>query len=400
MNTEFILADRQFTLIRYPEKHQHVSLQAWDSADELLISHVDDLVSEQSLTGNMLIFNDDFGALGCWFTQHNPIWISDSFIALKSLGENLKANQLNPVIDDNDKISAPVRSFTSVESLTLDTHLAPDIILIKVPRTLALLEQQLIDIRKVATPDTQIIAAGKVKSITKSVLALFENTLGPTTTSLAKKKSRLIFCQVSPALRPKTNDYPSRWTCTLPTGKTVQLNNHANVFSRQSLDIGARVLLPHMTVSSNDVVVDLGCGNGVLGLQALAMAPDCRVFFVDESYMAVESARLNVLENFPDKIDQCEFVASNCLEALLNKKPTPEITKVFCNPPFHQQNAITDHIAWQMFQDARECLVKSGHLIVVGNRHLEYHIKLKRLFGGAKVIASDNKFVVLGTAKR
>jgi len=45
-------------------------------------------------------------------------------------------------------------------------------------------------------------------------------------------------------------------------------------------------------------------------------------------------------------------------------------------------------------------LVKSGHLIVVGNRHLEYHIKLKRLFGGAKVIASDNKFVVLGTAKR
>ncbi len=64
MNTEFILADRQFTLIRYPEKHQHVSLQAWDSADELLISHVDDLVSEQSLTGKMLIFNDDFGALG------------------------------------------------------------------------------------------------------------------------------------------------------------------------------------------------------------------------------------------------------------------------------------------------------------------------------------------------
>ena len=393
MNTEFILADRQFTLIRYPEKHQHVSLQAWDSADELLISHVDDLVSEQSLSGNMLIFNDDFGALGCWFTQHNPIWISDSFIALKSLGENLKANQLNPVIDDNDKISAPVRSLTSVESLTLDTHLAPDIILIKVPRTLALLEQQLIDIRKVATPDTQIIAAGKVKSITKSVLALFENILGPTTTSLAKKKSRLIFCQVSPALRPKTNDYPSRWTCTLPTGKTVQLNNHANVFS-------ARVLLPHMTVSSNDVVVDLGCGNGVLGLQALAMAPDCRVFFVDESYMAVESARLNVLENFPDEIDQCEFVASNCLETLLQQPARPTFSKVLCNPPFHQQNTITDHIAWQMFHDAYELLEKGGHLIVVANRHLDYYHTLKRLFGGVTTLASQNKFVIFSAAKR
>jgi 23S rRNA (guanine1835-N2)-methyltransferase len=37
MNTEFSMAERQFTLIRYPEKHQHKSLQAWDSADELLI---------------------------------------------------------------------------------------------------------------------------------------------------------------------------------------------------------------------------------------------------------------------------------------------------------------------------------------------------------------------------
>jgi len=41
MNTEFSMAERQFTLIRYPEKHQHKSLQAWDSADELLIEHVE-----------------------------------------------------------------------------------------------------------------------------------------------------------------------------------------------------------------------------------------------------------------------------------------------------------------------------------------------------------------------
>jgi 16S rRNA G1207 methylase RsmC len=53
-----------------------------------------------------------------------------------------------------------------------------------------------------------------------------------------------------------------------------------------------------------------------------------------------------------------------------------------------------------MFNDSRDLLVKSGHLVVVGNRHLDYHIKLKKLFGGAKVLASDKKFVILGTAKR
>ncbi len=116
--------------------------------------------------------------------------------------------------------------------------------------------------------------------------------------------------------------------------------------------------------------------------------------------MALESARLNVLNNFPDKIDQCEFVASNCLETLINRENKPAVTKILCNPPFHQQNAITDHIAWQMFTDSRDVLIKSGHLVVVGNRHLDYHIKLKKLFGGAKVLASDKKFVILGTAKR
>lgn len=53
-----------------------------------------------------------------------------------------------------------------------------------------------------------------------------------------------------------------------------------------------------------------------------------------------------------------------------------------------------------MFTDSRDVLIKSGHLVVVGNRHLDYHIKLKKLFGGAKVLASDKKFVILGTAKR
>ena len=410
MNTEFIFADRQFSLIRYPEKHQHISLQAWDSADELIIEHIESLLSEGAFQigtgesdGSMMIFNDDFGALGCWFSHLAPYWISDSYISLRSLYENLKANQLLDT-SDTDKSdalkTAPVQTLTSVESSTFTPAKAPQIIVVKVPRALALLEQQLIDLQKYITPDTQIIATGKVKAITKSVLNLFERYIGPTTTSLAKKKSRLIFASPRPSLKQADSPYPTRWQCKSTTGITLTIDNLANTFARQSLDIGARIMLEHMTVSANDVVVDLGCGNGVLGVNALSLAPDAKVIFVDESYMALESARLNVLNNFPDKIDQCEFVASNCLETLLQREYKPAVTKILCNPPFHQQNAITDHIAWQMFTDSRDLLIKSGHLVVVGNRHLDYHIKLKKLFGGAKVLASDKKFVILGTAKR
>lgn len=410
MNTEFIFADRQFSLIRYPEKHQHISLQAWDSADELIIEHVESLLSEESFPigsgesdGSMMIFNDDFGALGCWFSHLAPYWVSDSYISLRSLHENLKANQLLDTSDADkpDELkTAPVQTLSSVESSTFTPAKAPLIIVVKVPRALALLEQQLIDLQKYITPDTQIIATGKVKAITKSVLNLFERYIGPTTTSLAKKKSRLIFTSPRASLKHADSPYPTRWQCKSTTGTTLTIDNLANTFARQSLDIGARIMLEHMSVSANDVVVDLGCGNGVLGVNALSLAPDAKVIFVDESYMALESARLNVLNNFPDKIDQCEFVASNCLETLLKRTYKPAVTKILCNPPFHQQNAITDHIAWQMFTDSRDLLIKSGHLVVVGNRHLDYHIKLKKLFGGAKVLASDKKFVILSTAKR
>ena len=70
---------------------------------------------------------------------------------------------------------------------------APSVIMLKVPRTLALLEQQLIDIKRYAAPGTHIVAAGKIKAVTKSVSALFEKIIGPAKTSLAKKKSRLVF---------------------------------------------------------------------------------------------------------------------------------------------------------------------------------------------------------------
>jgi 16S rRNA (guanine1207-N2)-methyltransferase len=43
--------------------------------------------------------------------------------------------------------------------------------------------------------------------------------------------------------------------------------------------------------------------------------------------------------------------------------------------------------------------VNGGILHVVGNRHLGYHIKLKRLFGNCKTIASNGKFVILQASK-
>ncbi|MEM5498845.1 methyltransferase [Paraglaciecola mesophila] len=384
MKTELTLLDHSYELLRYPAENQHVSWQAWDSADEYLMEYVAQNITD--LNGlNIQIYNDDFGALGVWFATNNaPLWISDSFVAHKALALNLERNHL------------PIDSVNAQNSL-YKVNKKADLVLIKVPKTLALLEQQLIDLQSSVTLETRVIAAGKANAIQKSTLALFEKHLGVTTTSLAKKKSRLIFCQYD-GVKQSVSPYPTKWK----TDNTLfTISNLANVFSRQQLDIGARVLLAHLPDANHKRIVDLGCGNGVLGLHVLHKSPDAHVIFVDESFMAIASAKMNIEQNMPDKLGQCEFIVSNCLEEYLSSgENEATVDIVLCNPPFHQQNTITDHIALQMFKDSKRILKHAGELRVVGNRHLDYPQTIKRLFGHYKVLASDRKFSILSAIKK
>ncbi len=63
--------------------------------------------------------------------------------------------------------------------------------------------------------------------------------------------------------------------------------------------------------------------------------------FVDESPMAVASSRLNVETNMPEALDRCEFMINNALSGV---EPF-RFNAVLCNPPFHQQHALTDNVA-------------------------------------------------------
>ncbi|WP_039056864.1 23S rRNA (guanine(1835)-N(2))-methyltransferase RlmG [Enterobacter sp. Bisph1] len=366
------LLGQTFTLDRFPVGVEEAALQAWDAADEYLLQQVNEV------DGPVLVFNDSFGALACALAQHHPVCVNDSFIAGLATQHNLRINSL----DEN--------SVTLQDSLS-PLPANPALVLIKVPKQLALLEQQLRALRSVVTPQTRIIAGAKARDVHNSTLALFEKILGPTTTTLAWKKARLINCTFN-APELSENDMIARWPLD---GTDWTIHNHANVFSRSGLDIGARFFLQHLPENIEGEMVDLGCGNGVLGLQLLAQNPNSRVLFADESAMAVASARLNVEANLPQAAERSDYMINNSLSGL----EPDRFDAIVCNPPFHQQSAITDHIAWQMFNDARFCLKYGGELRIVGNRHLDYYRKLKRVFGNCETLATNNKFVVLKAVK-
>ena len=366
----------EFELQRNPRDD---SLQAWDAADEFLLNHLDG-IQVLSRHGKLLILNDAFGALAVALADHPVYSWNDSFLAQQALRDNLLANGY-PV--DQVKINSGI-DFPSVNV---------DCVLLKIPKTLALLEHQLYALRAILHRDTRIIAAGMARNIHSTTLELFESILGPTTTTRAFKKSRLILVERDHSMNEGQSPYPASYE--LEVDRCYRILNHASLFSRDRLDQGSRLLIEHMPMEPRyRRIVDLGCGNGVIGMIAAACNPAANLTFCDESFMAIASAEVNFRAAFaPSR--QAEFRVTDCLQGLANSSQD----LVLINPPFHQQHSVGDAIAWRMLKDARRVLVTGGALRLVGNRHLGYHAKLKKLFGNSETIASNNKFVILQAIK-
>lgn len=362
-----------FQLARYPFSKRDL-LRAWDAGDEYLLHYLDE---NALLAGvrRLLIINDSFGALSVALSHHALMMISDSWLAQQAVCANLKRNQL-----DTDAV-------TLLDSLAWPE--APvDLAIIKIPKSHALLEDQLFHLRPLLNEKTVLVGAGMVKGIHRNTLQLFEKIIGPVRTSLARKKARLVFPAFDPHLDPGVSPYPSSYKLENTDFRIV---NHANVFSRERLDIGTRLLLANLPKSHGECdVIDLGCGNGVVGLMIRDGNEQARVHFVDESFMAIASAKENFSSAFPGDAS-AQFTAGDCLASFA----AGSADLVLINPPFHQQHAITGSIANRMFRDALRVLRPGGECRVIGNRHLGYHRQLGRLFRHCEVVAGNPKFVVL-----
>lgn len=365
----------QLDLIRQPEQHND-PLQAFDAADEYLLSYLAE--QQPTATTRVLVLNDSFGALAASLEGQVQVTSSgDSFLAALGLEKNLVRN---------DKAFDAV-PFIPASQLARGPF---DRVLIRVPKTLALLEEQLIRLQGQLAPGAEVVAGAMVKHLPRAAGELLERYIGPMHASLAVKKARLLIA--TQADRPAAvSPYPTRYALETPA---IELLNHANVFCRESLDIGTRAFLPHLPKNLGSArVADLGCGNGVLAIASALQNPDAQYTLVDESYMAVQSA----LENWHTALGE-RAVSVRADDGLAGQE-ADSLDVVLCNPPFHQQQVVGDFLAWRMFQQAREALVVGGALYIVGNRHLGYHSKLARLFRGVEQVAATPKFVILKARK-
>jgi 16S rRNA G1207 methylase RsmC len=64
-----------------------------------------------------------------------------------------------------------------------------------------------------------------------------------------------------------------------------------------SIDEGSVLLLDHLDVKSDDVVLDMGCGYGPIGLSIAQRAHQGRVHMVDKDFLAVDYTNANAARN-------------------------------------------------------------------------------------------------------
>jgi len=123
----------------------------------------------------------------------------------------------------------------------------------------------------------------------------------------------------------------------------------SGVFSKGGLDRGTELLAGALEVGPSHLTLDLGCGYGVLGILAAALAPQGRAILTDVNARAIGLAKRNVaLSGLPNaEVRQGEFFAP--VEGLV-------FDTVVTNPPIRAGKEVVQRMA----REARDHLIHGG----------------------------------------
>lgn len=149
-------------------------------------------------------------------------------------------------------------------------------------------------------------------------------------------------------------------------GKSYQFHSKPGVFSKNRIDRGTQLLTETMVIDDDDVVLDLGCGYGVIGIVAADLAPNGKVYLVDSDIRAVNLAKENVKLN---NVRNAEVLITDCLEAVREVK----FDKIVTYPPTHSG----DEVIEEFIRGSKLGLKFGGTLFVVTLSRLAPYFKRK-----------------------
>lgn len=344
---------------RYPLASDS-SLRAWNAADELLLAH---FWEQDQSPARTLVVHDLFGYLSCHLSVGEPVSVITFDSQRRSLKENLHQNELAEV--------------KTVEVMKEDWPSAA-IALIKMPKSLELFELYLAKLVHCLSSEATVLCGFMTRHFTPAWLKVAQQYFEVVEQSRAKKKARLLILK-KPIPRQRqlissfVDDSGQEWS------------QYFGVFSSGRLDTASRFFMDHLKVPKGAIsVLDVGCGNGVLGKFIQTKNPEAKLSLLDDNLLAVLSAQLNVSET------TVEYHWSSDLSPILPKSQD----FVVCNPPFHFEYEINLDVAHRIFREVAAVLKDTGEFWIVANNHLPYKPQLQQHFRNCEIVARNQKFFV------
>lgn len=357
---------KNLSIERFP-KSANRSLRAWSAADEFLINYC----SEHKLDDkSKVIYNDSFGYLTVNLSSSKLFTVVNQKSQERAILSNLDYNKIdfnndnlvNPLSDLNDKV---------------------DVALIKVPKTLDLFELYLQHASNNLNEEGEVVCAFMTRHFSKGMLEIAETYFETVEQSKAVKKARLLILKNKKEVKNSILINTIKWN-------DADLQQYYGVFSANTTDYATQFLIENMVVPENvNKALDLASGNGVLALEVQKTAVEAEIHLLDDSFLAIESSKLNV------KGDSVVFHYTNDL----NKINNSQFDYVISNPPFHVEHEIDINLPIELFRQVHRCLSDSGSFQLVANNHLNYKTHLDKIFGKVEIIAQNDKFVVYSCSK-
>lgn len=174
-------------------------------------------------------------------------------------------------------------------------------------------------------------------------------------------------------------------------GFDLRLRTDAGVFSRGRLDRGTEVLLDALEIGPCELVLDLGCGYGAIGVVAAKLTESGHVLLTDVNERALRLARENVRRN---GIANAEVRAGDLYA------PVGEMAfdHILCNPPLRAGRAVVDRIV----AEAPAHLLDGGRLWLVARTRQGADSLRRRMsdaFGNAEIVGRGSGYKVLRSTK-
>jgi 16S rRNA (guanine1207-N2)-methyltransferase len=174
-------------------------------------------------------------------------------------------------------------------------------------------------------------------------------------------------------------------------GGNLNIKSLPGVFSYNKLDLGSHLLIRDLSDLSDQLILDVGCGYGIVGLSAAQLGA-AHVDLVDNQTLSIASTAENIILNH---LTNCSTSRSDLLSTVVGKS----YTLILSNPPFHAGKQVDYQTANSLIQSAYALLQIGGSLRIVANRFIRYDRLMEQVFGNASVISATPSYHVLTSRK-